>query len=152
MGRLVGIARHDRPLGPIETLDRAELVEKQGVSGDFRGTHKAGADGRRGISIIETEDWAVAIGACGADLPWWQRRANLLVEGLDLPQKPGARLRIGEAAVVEISDECAPCARMEALHPGLKAALEPDWRGGALARVLRGGTVAVGDEIRVEPS
>ena len=32
----------------------------------------------------------------------------------------------------------------------LRAALKPDWRAGARARVLRGGEVAVGDEIRIE--
>ena len=93
---------------------------------------------------------AVAAGECGAAVPWYERRANLLVEELDLPQQAGARLRIGSEVLVEITQECAPCERMEALHPGLRAALEPDWRAGARARVLRGGEVAVGDEIRIE--
>jgi MOSC domain-containing protein YiiM len=39
---------------------------------------------------------------------------------------------------------------MEEIAPGLKAVLLPDWRGGALARVLTGGHIAVGDEIRIE--
>ena len=148
MGRIAGIARHDRPLGPIEVLDSAELIEGQGIAGDFRGTHKAGVEGRRGLSLIEAGDWAAAMAECGADLPWSERRANLLVEGFDLPQQPGVKLSVGEA-VIEITDECDPCARMEALHPGLRAALEPDWRGGALARVLKGGRVKIGDEIGV---
>ena len=150
MGRIAGIARHERPMGPIELLDRAQLVEGQGVAGDFRGSRKAGSAGQNGVVLIEAEDWREATAECGADVPWWERRGNLLVEGLDLPQQPGARLRIGETAVVEITQECAPCDRMEALHPGLRSALTPDWRAGARARVLRGGTVAVGDRIRVE--
>jgi MOSC domain-containing protein YiiM len=150
MGRIAGIARHDRPLGPMEVLDRAELVEGQGVAGDFRGTRKAGSTGQNGVVLIEAGDWAAAAGACGAAVPWYERRANLLVEELDLPQQAGARLRIGSEVLVEITQECAPCERMEALHPGLRAALEGDWRAGARARVLRGGEVAVGDEIRVE--
>jgi MOSC domain-containing protein YiiM len=39
---------------------------------------------------------------------------------------------------------------MEAIVPGLKDALTPDWRGGVCARVLVGGTIGVGDEIRIE--
>jgi MOSC domain-containing protein YiiM len=150
MGHIAGIARHDRPLGPVEVLDRIELVEGQGVAGDFRGTRKAGSAGQNGVVLIEAGDWRAATAECGSDVPWYERRGNLLVEGLDIPQKPGARLRVGDEAVVEITQECAPCERMEALHPGLRAALEPDWRAGARARVVRGGEVAVGDEIRIE--
>ena len=149
MARIAGIARHDQPLGPIEVLDHAELVEGQGISGDFRGARKAGSQGQNGVVLIEAGDWAAAAAECGADVPWWERRGNLLVEGLDLPQQPGARLRIGEAVVVEITQECAPCERMEALHPGLRAALTPDWRAGARARVISGGRVAVGDTIGI---
>jgi MOSC domain-containing protein YiiM len=150
MGRIAGIARHDRPLGPMEVLDCVELVEGQGIAGDFRGTRKAGSTGQNGVVLIEAGDWAAATAECGAEVPWHERRGNLLVEGLDLPQAAGAKLRIGREVLVEITQECAPCERMEALHPGLRSALEPDWRAGARARVLRGGEVAVGDEIRIE--
>jgi MOSC domain-containing protein YiiM len=151
MGRIAGIARHDRPLGPMEVLDSAELTAGQGVTGDFRGTRKAGSTGQNGVVLIEVGDWAAANSECGASVPWYERRANLLVDGLDLPQQAGARLRIGGEVLIEITQECAPCERMEALHPGLRAALEPDWRAGARARVLRGGAICVGDEIRIEP-
>ena len=50
----------------------------------------------------------------------------------------------------EITRETDPCERMEALAPGLKAALLPDWRGGACAMVRQGGVIAVGDRIRIE--
>jgi MOSC domain-containing protein YiiM len=151
MGRIAGIARHERPLGPMEVIDRAELVEGQGIAGDFRGTRKAGSTGQNGVVLVEAGDWAAATVECGADTPLHERRGNLLIEGLDIPQTPGARLRIGSDVLVEITQECAPCERMEALHPGLRDALSPDWRAGARARVVRGGAVAVGDEIRIDP-
>ena len=150
MGRIAGIARHDEPLGPMEMLDSAELVEERGVAGDFRGTRKAGSQGQNGVVLIEASDWTAATHECGAAVPWFERRANLLVDGLDLPQQAGVRLRIGDSVLVEITQECAPCERMEALHPGLRAALTPDWRAGARARVVSGGLVAIGDEIRAE--
>ena len=149
MGRIAGIARHEVPLGPIEMLDSAQLIEGQGVAGDFRGPRKAGSTGQNGVVLIQASDWAAAMAECGADLPWFERRGNLLVEGLDLPQQGGALLHIGDDVLVEITQECAPCERMEALHPGLRAALSSDWRAGARARVVRGGAVAIGDEIRV---
>ena len=151
MGRIAGIARHDEPLGPVEVVERAELIEGQGVAGDFRGTRKAGSMGQNGVVLIEAGD-GDGDRRVRRQFPWSERRGNLLVDGLDLPQQPGARLRIGRDVVVEITQECAPCERMEALHPGLRAALTSDWRAGARARVLRGGEVAVGDEVRVEAS
>ena len=134
----------------MEVLGSAQLIEGQGVAGDFRGTRKTGSSGQNGVVLIEAGDWRAATGECGAEVPWFERRANLLVEELDLPQCPGARLRVGREVLLEITQECAPCERMEALHPGLRSALEPNWRAGARARVLRGGMVAVGDEIRIQ--
>ena len=149
-GTLTGIARHARPRGPMETLEAVEVTVEGGLNGDFRGAIKPGGKGKRQVSLIEAGDWAAAMAELGHDLPWWVRRANLLVEGLDLPQTPGARVRIGADVVIEITTECDPCSRMEEILPGLKAALTPDWRGGALGRVLSGGPIAVGDPVAVE--
>jgi MOSC domain-containing protein YiiM len=86
----------------------------------------------------------------GHTIGWEERRANLLVDGFDLPQTAGVRVRIGADVVLEITRECDPCERMEALADGLRAAMTPDWRGGACAMVISGGRIAVGDEIRME--
>ena len=60
------------------------------------------------------------------------------------------RSRIGADVVLEITRETDPCERMEALAEGLRAALTPNWRGGACAMVITGGEIAIGDEIRIE--
>lgn len=134
----------------MEVLDVADLSVEAGVSGDHRGRLKPGGRNRRQVSLMERGDWEAATAEIGRMLPWQMRRANLLIEGLDLPQRGGARLRIGATAVVEITVECDPCFRMEEIAPGLEAALTPDWRGGVLGRVLEGGRIAVGDTIRIE--
>lgn len=150
MGVLTGIARHGRPRGPIEVLDSVHVSIEAGLAGDFRGAVKPGRSAKRQVSLIERTDWEAAMAELGVDYHWSARRANLLVEGLDLPQRPGAMVRIGESVVLEIMVECDPCSRMEEIEPGLKAALTPDWRGGALARVIQGGDIRLGDSIRVE--
>ncbi|MND00780.1 hypothetical protein D3C83_195110 [compost metagenome] len=71
------------------------------------------------------------------------------MQGLRLPRNEGARVQIGDSLVVEITGECDPCERMDALHEGLRAALTPDWRGGFLGRVVADGEIAIGDEIRI---
>ncbi|MBB4087662.1 MULTISPECIES: MOSC domain-containing protein [Sphingomonas] len=148
-GTLAGIARRARPKAPMEVLTSAAVTLDGGVEGDWRGQVKPGGRGRRQVSLIERRDWLAAMAELGTDLPWQERRANLLVDDFDLPQVPGTRLRIGPV-LLEITVECDPCIRMEAVAPGLEAALTPDWRGGALARVIEGGTIAVGDQIRIE--
>ena len=77
-------------------------------------------------------------------------RANLLVEGLRLPREPGRVIAIGASLRIETTVETEPCERMDALRPGLRAALTPDWRGGVCGRVLTDGEIAVGDEVRIE--
>ena len=115
-----------------------------------RSTHRGEPAYGRQISLIEADGWQAAMAELGADIEWWQRRANLLVSGLRLPRREGAKIRVGSSLVIEVTMECDPCNRMEAIRPGLKAALMPDWRGGVLGRVLEDGDIAVGDDIRIE--
>jgi MOSC domain-containing protein YiiM len=150
-GTLAGIARHARPKAAMELLDIAEVTFAGGVGGDFRGAMK-GKPYRRQVTLIERGDWEAALAEVGQAIGWQERRSNLLVDGLDLPQRSGARLRIGADVVLEITRETDPCERMEALAPGLKAALLPDWRGGACAMVVAEGMIAIGDTIRIEES
>jgi MOSC domain-containing protein YiiM len=145
MGRVAGIARHAERRGPIEVLDRVTVTPEAGVEGD-----RNGGKNKRQVSLMEAADWAAATAEAGADLPWWARRANLLVEDFDLPHGGNVRVRIGADVVIELKTEIDPCERMDELAPGLRRALEPDWRGGAGGKVIAGGTIAVGDVIELE--
>ncbi len=150
MGRLLGIARHDRPRGPMEVIPQAEVTRDLGVRGDLRGAIRPGKRNWRQVSLLEQASWAEAMALLGADVPWQERRANLLIGDLKLPRRTGAVIAIGASLRLETTGECDPCSRMEEIVPGLKAALEPFWRGGVLARVLSDGAIAVGDEVRIE--
>ena len=148
-GTIGGIARHAVPKGPMEVIDAVGISVEGGLQGDCRGAVKPGGKGRRQVTLIERGDWDAAMAEVGHSIGWQERRSNLLVDGLDLPQTPGTRLRIGDV-VLEITRQTDPCERMEALAEGLRAALSVDWRGGVCTRVKTGGRIAVGDEIRIE--
>ena len=150
-GRLAGIARHAVPKGPMEVIDTAIVTLEGGVEGDVRGRIKPGGRGRRQVTLIERADWDAALAEIDRAIPWQERRANLLVEDFDLPHLPGTRLRIGPV-LLEITIECDPCHRMDAIADGLQVALKLDWRGGACSRVIEGGTIRIGDTIRIEES
>ena len=149
-GKLAGIARHAQPKGPMETLVRVAVTTTEGVHGDFRGAMASSKPSRqRQVSLIEADSVSAAMAEAGALLDWSDCRRNLLVQGLRLPREEGTRVQIGDSLVIEVTCECDPCERMDALHRGLRAALTPDWRGGFLGRVVEDGEIAVGDEIRI---
>lgn len=83
---------------------------------------------------------------------------NITTRGLDLLGLPtGARLLLGEAAVVEITGLRNPCVQLDRLQPGLMAATLARAHEGKLVRkagvmgiVLTAGEVRPGDSIRVE--
>jgi MOSC domain-containing protein YiiM len=72
---------------------------------------------------------------------------NFTVTEADVHAWPvGQRVEVGDAEF-EVTMECDPCERMEEIRPGLQQELEG--RRGMLARVVKSGDVAVGDEIRL---
>jgi MOSC domain-containing protein YiiM len=74
-------------------------------------------------------------------------RENVTTEGLDVNGLAvGQRLRIGEAEL-QVSAVCDPCEQIEALRPGLQAAMQG--RRGMLCKVVQGGLLRRGDEIVV---
>ncbi len=143
MGRLAAIARKRNSGAPMEELTEGRISEAAGLAGDSRGQ-----PGPRQVTVVAAGDWAAACADLGAEVPWTLRRANLLVEGIELPRTPGTRLNIGDV-VLEVTGETAPCERMDHEHAGLRAALAPDWRAGRSCRVLSGGDVSVGDAAAV---
>ena len=134
----------------METLDHATVTAAEGVRGDFRGGLAASKPSRkRQVSLIEAEGLAAAFAESGAVLDWSDSRRNLLLQGIRLPRAAGTHVQFGSGLVIEITCECDPCGRMDALHSGLRAALTPDWRGGFCGRVIQDGEIAVGDAIRI---
>jgi MOSC domain-containing protein YiiM len=146
MGRLAGIARRDKKRAPMETLESAEIDTESGVAADFRGK-----PGNRQVTVLSATAWRAACADLQRDIPWTTRRANLLVDDLELPKKAGAELHIGSVCL-RITGEVDPCSRMDEQCPGLTDALKPDWRGGVSCTVLQGGFVSVGDAVTVRGS
>jgi MOSC domain-containing protein YiiM len=87
-----------------------------------------------------------------------QMGENVTTRGIDLLGLPtGARLYLGDAAIVEVTGLRNPCAQLDRIQPGLMGAtLEraPDGslvrKAGIMGVVLEGGDVRPGDPVRVE--
>jgi MOSC domain-containing protein YiiM len=143
MGRLIGIARREQKRAEMEILDDAEVSEQTGVAEDFRGK-----PGNRQVTVVSVEAWAAICEDLGQQIPWTTRRANLLVEDVQLPRRTGDVIEVGSVRLL-VTMEVDPCSRMEEQYNGLKAALTPDWRGGVACTVLQGGSVRLGDSVSI---
>ncbi|WEO76310.1 MOSC domain-containing protein [Cryobacterium sp. SO2] len=83
---------------------------------------------------------------------------NVTTAGLDLLALPvGTRLHLGADAVVEVTGMRDPCSMIDKFQPGLKGELKSTdasgdilRRAGIMGIVVVDGTVAPGDELRVE--
>ncbi len=144
MGEVIGIALRDKPRAPMRELLHSEITVEAGLAGDCRGAMRG-----RQVTVLTEEGWQAACAELGEELPWITRRANLLVRGVDLTGRVGARLKVGEAVLV-ITDECDPCSVMEKARKGLRKALMPGWRAGATCRVARAGLVRIGDNAELQ--
>jgi MOSC domain-containing protein YiiM len=128
--------------GVMDAAESARLLEDHGVEGNPR--HGS----RRQVTIIAREAWEAMMRELGADVDPSERRANLMVSGIDLHDTRGHVQIVGECAN-EIGGETRPCERKDDAHPGLREAMKPDWRGGVFGRVLVGGTVRRGDSVEL---
>lgn len=104
----------------------------------------------RQVTIIAREQWEAMMrelsGAPGAPVDPAARRANIMVSGIDLANSRGRVMRLGGVRV-RIRGETRPCERMDEALPGLRDAMDPEWRGGAFGEMLDDGLLTVGDAV-----
>lgn len=139
-GRLAAIWRKRFHRGPMDPASHVVLVPGKGLDGSAHQGKK------RQVTIIEREEWERLMAETGGALDPSARRANLMVEGIRLADSRSRVLRVGTARV-RILGETKPCERMEEALPGLRAAMYPNWAGGAFGEVLDEGLIAVGDPV-----
>lgn len=127
---------------PVREVQAAIAVAGVGLEND----HAVG--GRRQITLLAIESWRAACAELGQDVDPSVRRANLLVEGIDLGACIGKELSIGDVRI-EVLGETRPCELLDDDgRVGLDASLRPQKRGGVFGRIVNGGQLRVGQTIR----
>ncbi|MEE9212278.1 MAG: MOSC domain-containing protein [Phycisphaeraceae bacterium] len=142
IGQILAMAIRTVHRGPM--LEVADAMAE--VGGSFGADYGSSAD--RGITFISARQWQEVREALGADLPWHTRRANVLVDADGLLDLVGRTIQVGQVQVA-IKAQTNPCSQMDRLHPGLRAALQPEGRAGVYGRIVRGGQIQVGDPVTV---
>ena len=129
----------------MDVVEAATLLQGHGLEGDKAG-QRAGS--RRQVTLIQAEYLPVIATLLGKEaIPPDVFRRNIVVSGINLGLCKDLEIGINDA-VLQVTGDCVPCAKMEkALGYGGFNAM---WNhGGVTASVLAGGTIALGDEVRV---
>ncbi|MEU2288248.1 MOSC domain-containing protein [Streptomyces sp. NPDC013178] len=147
--------------------DSITLIAGLGVEGDvhagatvkhrFRMEKDPSQPNLRQVHLIH-EELFDEVREAGFEVRAGELGENVTTRGVDLLGLPvGARLRLGDRAVVEVTGLRNPCAQIDRFQKGLMkevvgrdAAGRPAFRSGIMSVVLTGGVVRPGDPITVE--
>ena len=124
-------------------LDSAILVAGYGIQGDQKG----GKHPDRQLNLISYE-WLQYAGQQGYRANPGEFGEQIVVAGLALDElTPGARLRIGSQALVEIVKPRTGCDRLQAAQP---LPVKELGKIGIMARVVQSGEIRTGDAVSVQ--
>lgn len=138
----IGIRPQRRAL--VASVPEVEAIAGYGLAGDH---YASSNNGKRQVTLIQAEHLQVMALIMGrTELRPGDLRRNLVVSGLNLYALRERRFRIG-SILLEGSGPCEPCSRMEeVLGTGGYNAMRG--HGGIVARILEGGVLRSGDEVR----
>jgi MOSC domain-containing protein YiiM len=163
-GTVAGLHRSAENTFSKGSVDEVALVAGIGVDGDAhagptvmhrsRRKRDPSQPNLRQVHLIagEVHD---GLRADGFDVPLGAFGENITTRGIALGDLPvGTTLRLGDDAIIALTGFRDPCAQIDDLHEGLRAAVafKPStgpalFRNGVMAVVVRGGIVRVGDPI-----
>jgi MOSC domain-containing protein YiiM len=124
-------------------LGQATLLAGGGIEGDLKGRSQS-----RQLNIMSAEVLEQLRGEGFSTGPG-EMGEQIVVNGIDLTSlKVGDRLRFGESAIIEMVLPRTGCDRFEHIQKHPKGSVRG--RLGIMARVIFGGEIRVGDDVRVE--
>lgn len=147
MSTIVAISISTKKGTKKTNVPQAKIIKDFGLEGDAH-AGPSSSKGHRQVSFLALES-INKMKAKGLTVGPGDFAENLTIEGLDLASLPlGAQLQIGSRVLLEVSQlgkEChTPCAIFYAAGDCVMP------KEGIFAKVLRGGTVKVGDRIEVK--
>ncbi len=143
-GKVIAVCRSDKKGVKKQDIKQGLLEENFGLVGDAH----ADSTTHRQVSLLAIES-IEKMRQLGLEVNPGDFAENLTTEGIDLPSLPvGTRVRIGDAVLLEITQIGKECHTGCAIYQQVGKCIMPE--EGIFARVLCGGTVKIGDEIRIE--
>lgn len=127
----------------MQVVDAVVAIADRGLDGD------RARRGARQVTLVQAEHLPViARFASRAAVGPEQLRRNLVIEGINLLALAKLSFAVGDEVILVGTGPCAPCGKLdELIGPGGFQAARG--HGGITARIERGGTLRVGDRVRV---
>ena len=126
---------------PMRSVEIAKVITGFGIEGDRHATSEGVRVARQALLI--DEETLHPLGLSSGDV-----RENITTTGIDVHSLPeGQHVALGDEVVLKITGHCAPCPRMDEIRSGLQDILRG--QRGMLSQVVYGGTIKVGDVVRV---
>lgn len=165
-GKVVGVSRSPGHTMSKQPQPFIRLLAGLGVEGDVHAGERVrhlyhirqtpDAPNRCQVHLIPAE-LHDELRDAGFDLTPGRMGENVTTRGVDLLALPaGARLHLGESAVIEVTGRRTPCRKLDGIRTGLMAATREKvgrtvrFKAGVMAVVVTGGDVRPGDPIRVD--
>jgi MOSC domain-containing protein YiiM len=129
--------------GAVMPLERVVATVEEGLVGD----HYSASSRNRQVTLIQKEHLDAVGSILKKEIDPALTRRNIVVSGINLLALKDKEFKIGEA-VLETTGLCHPCSRMEEnFGPGGYNAMRG--HGGITAKVISGGEIKKGDEVKV---
>lgn len=141
VGKLEWIGLRPSSAEEMLVVPSVEVTMEAGLVGD----RYAGKSKKRQVTLIQKEHLEAVSSLLGKSVEPDLCRRNLLVSGINLLAFKDRQFKIG-AVVLEMTGLCHPCSKMERnLGPGGYNAMRG--HGGITARVVKGGTIELGQPV-----
>ncbi|MGD8253331.1 MAG: MOSC domain-containing protein [Syntrophobacterales bacterium] len=143
-GRIVAVSVSNRKGIKKSNLPEGKLLEDEGLDGDAHA-----GDWHRQVSLLAMES-IDKIREKGLEVSPGDFAENITTSGLEIWELPmGTRLAVGSEALLEVTQIGKECHDRCAIFHQVGDCVMP--REGVFTRVVRGGTIRPGDEVRVLP-
>jgi MOSC domain-containing protein YiiM len=143
LGEIIAVCTSKEKGEKKENIKTGTLKENYGVIGDAH----ADSETLRQVSLLATES-IDKMSALGFDVGPGDFAENLTIKGLILDSlKIGIRLKVGEDVLLEITQIGKDCHSGCAIFKKIGKCIMP--KEGIFAKVIKGGDVKVGDEIKI---
>jgi MOSC domain-containing protein YiiM len=140
--KIVSLALSLKKGTPKTCVEEARLVADHGIQGDAHA-----GPWHRQVSFLAAESIAAARQR-GLSVSFGDFAENVATEGVDWLKIPlGTRVRLGAAALVEITQIGKECHRKCAIYYQAGDCIMP--KEGIFARVITGGTIRCGDAVEI---